>query len=172
MPYWFTSRLLIMHYFMQIQKSIVQRMRSPQQGFTLIELLVVIGIIGILAAVVLVAVNPAKQFAQARDSERKAAVVSILDAVDQNMVDNNGAFNCAYTLTTTPTPINNGAADIRSCLVPEYLSELPIDPSGGTPYDPAGGIYKTGYEISQDANGRITVAAQTPELQTSISATR
>ena len=63
---------------------------SRNQGFTLIELLVVIGIITILAAVVLVAVNPARQFASARDTQRRADLYSITNAIYQYSVENNG----------------------------------------------------------------------------------
>jgi prepilin-type N-terminal cleavage/methylation domain-containing protein len=38
------------------------KIKNNKKGFTLIEILVVIGIIGILATVVLVAVNPSRQF--------------------------------------------------------------------------------------------------------------
>lgn len=42
--------------------------KGGKKGFTLIEILLVMGIIGLLATVVLVAINPARQFAQARDT--------------------------------------------------------------------------------------------------------
>ena len=54
-----------------------------KKGFTLVELLVVIGVIGILMAVVLVAVNPARQFAAARDAQRRSDLYSITNAIYQ-----------------------------------------------------------------------------------------
>lgn len=47
------------------------------KGFTLIELLIVIAILGVLATVVLVAINPLEQLARTRDSGRKSAVAQI-----------------------------------------------------------------------------------------------
>lgn len=38
-------------------------------GFTLIELLIVMAILGVLAVVVLVAINPVQQLARTRDAE-------------------------------------------------------------------------------------------------------
>ena len=55
---------------------------SLSKGFTLIELLVVIAILGILAAVVLVAINPAQRIAEANDTKMKSAVSSVATAVE------------------------------------------------------------------------------------------
>jgi prepilin-type N-terminal cleavage/methylation domain-containing protein len=48
-------------------------MTAIKKGFTLIELLIVMAILGVLAVVVLVAINPAEQLARARDSGRISA---------------------------------------------------------------------------------------------------
>jgi len=52
-------------------------------GFTLIELLIVIAILGVLSAVVLVAINPVEQLAKTRDSGRIETVSSIGHAIQQ-----------------------------------------------------------------------------------------
>lgn len=44
------------------------------KGFTLIELLIVIAVLGVLAAAVLVAINPGEQLARARDAGRKTTI--------------------------------------------------------------------------------------------------
>src|SRR5947207_13710320 len=61
-----------------------------QKGFTLIELLVVIGILAILLAITLIAINPARQFGQANDTNRRSAVTQILNAIGQYAASNSG----------------------------------------------------------------------------------
>lgn len=140
---------------------------TKQRGFTLIELLVVIGIIAVLAAVVIVAINPSRQFAQARNSQRQANVTTILNAITQNMVDNRGVFTCAAGALPTSTAQSMGSSNynIESCIVPTYVSVMPVDPSTGTSTN-------SGYTVIYDpSTRRTTVAAPGAELGVSISST-
>lgn len=50
---------------------------SLSKGFTLIELLIVIAILGVLAAVVLVAINPGQRIAAARNSRVRSDLASM-----------------------------------------------------------------------------------------------
>ena len=57
--------------------------RAAQAGFTMIELLVVIAILGVLAVVVLGAINPLEQINRGRDTSSKADAEAIISAVER-----------------------------------------------------------------------------------------
>lgn len=137
-----------------------------QKGFTLIELLVVIGILAVLLAITLIAINPARQFSQANDTKRRSDVNAILNAVNQYMADNSGTVPAG--ITGVAQNVADGAADICAVLVPDYIAALPTDPTDGDAAaitDCATVGYDTGYTILQSAtNSRITVNAPGVEI--------
>ena len=156
------------------------RANALRRGFTLIELLLVIGIIAILASIVIVAINPTKQLGDARDAQRRSDVSTILNAVYQYAIDNNGNLPsgiptgdtssakiiCQASLDPTVCAGNGYFGVSLRMLTGAYLTSIPKDPkvsATGT---------GTNYMIVQDANGRITVFAAHPERATSISVTR
>jgi type IV pilus assembly protein PilA len=163
---------------------------SKNKGFTLIEILVVIGIIAILATIVIIAINPARQFAQSRNTQRTANITSILNAIGQNIADNKGIFTCGDSIPDTTsavthpmTAIPTAAERIASsgtdtvdlgCLVPTYISSLPFDPDstlGGSWTNNS--TYDTEYYIIQDnssaGGNRITIFA--PQLEDALNQT-
>jgi prepilin-type N-terminal cleavage/methylation domain-containing protein len=147
----------------------MKKLKSP--GFTLIELLVVIGILAILLAIVLIAVNPARQFSQARDTQRWSDVNAILNAVHQYYADNG---SLPTGITETPTNIADDGIDICDELVgtgQTYLAAMPYDPNAAGAHYTSCSDYDTGYNIST-ANNRVTVAAPSAEVESSISVTR
>lgn len=146
---------------------------QTRRGFTLIELLLVIGIIAILASIVIVAINPTKQLGDARDAQRRSDVNTILNAVYQYAIDNNG--NLPSGLPAAGTEAQICATGQTSCdsssvsldvLTGSYLVDIPVDPSA--PSNSSG----TNYFITQDENGRITVRAGGVEQAESITVTR
>lgn len=147
-----------------------------KRGFTLIELLVVIGILAVLLAITLIAINPARQFAQANNTQRSSDVSAILNAVHQYMADHNGLPPSGITTTSQEIGSGSGKSDLCAALVTQYLAALPRDPQQpvkGPVQEADCGNYTTGYMISaSSSNNRITVSAPNAELSASISATR
>ncbi len=163
---------------------------SSSKGFTLLEILLVIAAIGILAAIVLVAINPNRQLAQARNAQRSSDVTAILNATYQKIIDEGltGSTATLNAITTsvaeinknnttgtadcTGTPVNMSsvASDAGADVVPTYLASIPQDPSEPNTSS------CSGYTIVKDTNSRITVAAPNAntaaELNQTISVTR
>ena len=150
-----------------------------KKGFTLIEVLLVIAILAILAAIVIIAVNPGKQLATARDGVRLADVNTILNAIHQYSLDNEGLLPGGISTTTgaleicrTESVICTDLYDLSEITDDEvYLLTFPHDPR--CPYDGAycadNGI---GYYVSQTPGGRINVFAPGAEIYDEISVTK
>jgi prepilin-type N-terminal cleavage/methylation domain-containing protein len=159
---------------------------GENSAFTLIEILVVMGIIAVLAGIVLIAINPSRQFAQARNTQRQSNVHEILNAIGQRIADNHGSFRlandkvCTTDIATTTamrmastTPVVANSFDITACVVPTYLASIPLDPDSNYGYFTSESNYNTGYTIQRNATtSRITVSAPYSELGETISITR
>ena len=145
-------------------------------GFTLIETIVALGIVVIMAVVIIVALNPARQFAKSRNTQRWSDVNVILNAVGQNTFDNRGTFSCAsggIPTTTTRMASSSPNYNIAPCLITTYLNALPFDPSTSGAKWGSVTNYDTAYNIIRNATtGRVTISAPAAEVGASVSSTR
>jgi len=153
------------------------KIKMKPKGFTLIELLLTIAIIGILATISFSVLNPARQLAKARDSQRKTDIYSIAGAVYQFASEHSGDLPdtdgnpLTSNFPTTATCIGTGAscfnlaaAGASEPIVPTYMAVMLKDPKTGTDAN-------TGYLINKDANGRIVLSA-TGEVDNPITVTK
>ena len=147
--------------------------KNAERGFTLLEILLVVAAIGILAGIVIVALNPAKQLGDTRNAQRRSDVNAILNAIHQYAIDSNGSFpsdidsvttssqvlgtaSSGADTTCTATTTVAAAVDLTSTLVSKYIVGIPFDPSTGS-------AANSDYYVNKDANGRITVGSCDPE---------
>ncbi|MEK7180930.1 MAG: type II secretion system protein [Patescibacteria group bacterium] len=154
--------------------------QKNRSGFTLLEILLVVAAISILAGIVIIAINPSKQLGDTRNAQRRADVNTILNAVYQVALDNNGVLPSSILLGTcgasaTSEICRTGAP---SCTIPDvlvdlssttlnekYIVAIPTDPSGAS-------TNGAGYSIVKNTNSRITVCAPDAEQSATISITR
>lgn len=150
------------------------KIRKNSGGFTLIEVLLVVAIIALLAGIVILAINPNRQLAQSKNSERSADVNTILNAVYEYSIDNDGELPSSVSGLTANTPTEicktggtcTGLVDLGVLTSSEtYLTSVPTDPTGES-------TNGAGYEIERSSNNRITVSAPDAENGETIEVTR
>ena len=104
------------------------KQNKKRKGFTLLEILLVIAAIGILAAIVLVAINPTRQINQARQAVINSEKNAIVKAIEQYVIDNQ---TYPIDITETSKAICNNTVTTNcanlSILVPTYIANIPSD---------------------------------------------
>lgn len=145
-------------------------MKKNIAGFTLIEVLLVIAALSILAGIVILAINPSKQLADARNAQRRVDVNTILNATYQYAIDNNGSIGVGSTVATEICKTGGSCASLVDLsfltLNEKYIVSIPIDPNGTCN---ANGVC---YKFYKSLNGRITISAPNAENGATISVTR
>ncbi len=151
--------------------------KKLDSGFTLIEILLVIALIALLAGIVVIAVNPAKQLADGRNVRRQTDVNTILNAIHQYAIDNNAfpsginsSDDCqssgSNSICRTGASTCSGLTDLSDLTENQkYLPSIPVDPQSTDAND-------TGYYVVKNSNKRIIVCSPSAENGQVIKITR
>jgi type IV pilus assembly protein PilA len=154
---------------------------KPRSGFTFLETLLVVAAMGILASIVVVAVNPAKQLGDTRNAARQVDVITLVSAMYQYSIDSEGKIppsipvgtGCGAGEKQEICKIGGAACgkkvnlyDFIVSSTARFLIGIPSDPTVTTGTG-------TGYEIYRDAiTNRVVVCAPRAEQKAVISAAR
>ncbi len=128
-------------------------------------MLITIAIIGILATTSFILINPQRQLAKSRDTQRRTDLYSIATSVYQYSAEHSGALPdtdgdpATSNFPTSATCIGTGGgcfnlagAGDTEPIVPTYMAAMPFDPKTGV-------ATNTGYLIYKDANERVVISA-------------
>lgn len=102
------------------------------KGFSLIELLVVIAVMGVIASIALVAINPQAQLAKLRNNERKNDLRAFQKALERYAVFNSGSYPSTgggWCRTDPGTSPYDCGTTPFSRLLGTYIKELPVNPT-------------------------------------------
>jgi prepilin-type N-terminal cleavage/methylation domain-containing protein len=118
--------------------------KNTNKGFTLLEILLVIAAIGILAVIVLVAINPTRQINQVRQAAINSDKNTIEKALQQRLIDT-GSYPAG--LDEVQRPICSNGNTPPNCvdlsgLIPDYVAAIPSS---------------TTYTVARGNDGRVYV---------------
>lgn len=148
-------------------------MKWPTWVKVILSLVLVLPVLlAILLAIALIAINPKEQFSKANNTKRSSDVNAIANAIMQYKKNNNDAL--PLSITETPTEIGTQGVDLCTDIVPEYIPAIPSDPliNNGEAVIDCTAQYRTGYSISKDDMGKVTIKVMQPELDKDIVITR
>lgn len=161
----------------QTKVQIQENMKPKKEKYSILEVLVVLSAIAVVVVLAFLAINPGKQGAEARNTQRRADLSYILHQVSANSRSREGISNIIPTSDQCVSFGNEickmGPYDCRDYVDLSFLNnpeskdliKIPSDPL----YISANG---TGYYISQDGKGGITVCSPYAERNEDITFTK